>query len=343
MRIGLILSVLAGLGLSSFRALAQPADDMVVAEVAGRKVTYAEIRKKVGLRLQQMDARHQIERRKVETEALRELVEQHLFEAEAKKRGVTVEALLEAEVTKKVPEPTDSAVQKVYDEAKDQIGAPLSEVKPRIVAFLKNKETEKRRGDFLESLRVAASVKESLPPMNLPVIDIPEGDGGVQGPADAPVKIVVFSDFECPFCGRLVPTLSEILKKYPGKIRIAFRDFPLEFHSNARKAAEAARCANDQGKFWPYHDRLFEHQDKLGEKDLLEHAKALELDGAAFEKCLQSGKHKGSVERDYKEGTDLGITGTPAAFVNGMKISGAQPLGAFTAIIDAFLSRVGSK
>jgi protein-disulfide isomerase len=290
-----------------------------------------------------MDAKYQVDRRKVEADALRELIEQQLLEGEAKKRGITVEALLEAEVTKKIPEPTEGAIQNVYERAKDQVELPLAELKPRIVAFLKSRETEKRRGELIDGLRAPAAVKESLPPMNLPAIDIPEGNGGVQGPADAPVKIVIFSDFECPYCARMVPAVNEILKKYPGKIRVAFRDFPLDFHANARKAAEASRCANDLGKFWAYHDRLFEQQDKLGEKDLLEHAKALQLDVAAFEKCLQSGKHKDSVERDYKDGGGLGVTGTPAAFINGMMLSGAQPLSAFTSIIDAFLPRGGSK
>jgi protein-disulfide isomerase len=212
-------------------------------------------------------------------------------------------------------------------------------LKPRIVEALRARSKEAARRTYLDGLRAKAGVKVTLPPPDLPVVEVAEAGNPARGPANAPVKVVVFSDFECPYCARVVPTLHELYGKYPGKIRMVFRDFPLDMHESARKAGEAAHCANDQGKFWEYHDRLFAHQDRLKERDLVEHAKELKLDTGAFEKCLQSGRYKEDVERDRQEGERLGVTGTPAVFINGVLLSGALPLNRFTDVVDAFLSR----
>jgi protein-disulfide isomerase len=161
-----------------------------------------------------------------------------------------------------------------------------------------------------------------------------------KGASSAPVKIVKFEDFECPFCKSVQPTLAELLKKYDGKVRLSHKDLPLEaIHKQAQLAAEAARCAGDQGKFWQYHDILYSKAPKLGEADLKAYAKEVGLDSASFDGCLASRKHKGVVQQDLAEGADLGLTGTPSFFINGREISGAQPLEAFAAIIDDELAR----
>jgi protein-disulfide isomerase len=337
--------VLAALWIAAFAttAAAKVAEDTVVAVVGGQKITYGEIRKKIGLRVDQMEAKYLIERRTVESDALRELIEGALLEGEAKRRGLTAEALVEAEVTKKTPAPTHEEVKKVYERAKGQLNLPLEALRPRIEEFLRTRASGEVRQKFLDELRTKANVRESLPMPDLPAVVIPEDGAPAKGPADAPIKLVVFSDFECPYCSRVVPTLHELFKKYQGKVRMAFRDFPLDFHENARRAAEAAHCANEQGKFWEYHDRLFAHQDKLGEKDLIEHAKEVQADTAALEKCLKAGKYGEVVTRNYKAGGSLGVNGTPAIFVNGILLSGAQPLKAFTDLIDAFLSKSGTR
>jgi protein-disulfide isomerase len=322
-------------------ASAQQADDVVVAVVAGQSITYAEIKKKVGAQVAQMQAKYALDRHTLETETLRELINERLLENEAKDRKISVKDLLEAEVTKKIPVPTDEEIQRMYDRAKSQIDLPLNVLKPRIIEILRARSQNGVRAKFLEGLRAKAGVKETLPVLDLPVIEVSEGGNANRGPENAPIKVVIFSDFECPFCSRVVPTLHELYKKYEGKIRMAFRDFPLDMHEHARRAAEGAHCAHEQGKFWEYHDRLFANQHSLKDSDLVEHAKELKLDAAVFEKCMQSNKYKDTVERDRKEGERLGVSGTPAVFINGVMLSGALPLSNFTDVVDAFLQKGG--
>lgn len=159
--------------------------------------------------------------------------------------------------------------------------------------------------------------------------------------AAAPVTIVEFSDFECPYCKQVVPTLTQLLSRYPEKVKLVFRDFPLDsIHPQARKAAEAARCAEDQGKFWEYHDALFANAPKLGAEELAAYARQVGLDVASFQRCLGSGTHAAAVQKSVDEGIRLGVTGTPAFFINGELLSGAQPLDAFARVIERELARV---
>jgi protein-disulfide isomerase len=134
-----------------------------------------------------------------------------------------------------------------------------------------------------------------------------------------------------------------VLDRYPGKVRLAYRDFPLDsIHPQARRAAEAARCAHDQGKFWEYHDVLFAQSPQLALENLRRYAGQVGLDVAKFDSCLTTGTHKATVQRDLDEGNRLGITGTPSFFINGRTLSGAQPLEAFTRLIEQELARVAT-
>jgi protein-disulfide isomerase len=157
------------------------------------------------------------------------------------------------------------------------------------------------------------------------------------GSMDADVEIVVFSDFQCPFCARAVPIIKQIEQEYGDMVKIVFRDFPLSFHQNAQKAAEAAECADDQGSFWEYHDRLFENQNSLDVNSLIGYAGDLGLDSEQFEACLNSGTHAQEVLEDFQDGRALGVTGTPTFFINGIKLVGAKPFAEFKAIIDSEL------
>jgi protein-disulfide isomerase len=151
--------------------------------------------------------------------------------------------------------------------------------------------------------------------------------------------MVKFEDFQCPYCKTVQPRFLELLKKYDGKIRIVHKDLPLEeIHPQARQAAEAARCAGDQGKFWEYHDKLYERSPKASVDDLKAYAKELGLEVSGFDRCIASGRFRAAVQKDLMEGAALGLTGTPAFFINGRELSGAQPLEAFTAIIDEELA-----
>jgi protein-disulfide isomerase len=162
-----------------------------------------------------------------------------------------------------------------------------------------------------------------------------------RGPADAPITLIEFSEYQCPFCARVNPTLAELEKKYAGKIRIVFKDFPLPNHQQAPKAAEAAHCAGEQGKYWALHDRLFANQRQLQVPELKAHAAAVGLEQAAFDQCLDSGKHAAVVQEDVDLGAGMGVQSTPTIYINGRVVTGAQPIAVFASIIDEELARRG--
>ncbi len=180
-------------------------------------------------------------------------------------------------------------------------------------------------------------------PTPSPTIDMKAlaDDDPVEGNANAPVTIIEFSDFQCPFCERFYTgTLSQIRKDYidTGKVKLIYRDFPLNFHPEAQKAAEAAGCAEEQGKFWEYHDKIFQNQAALGVASEKQWAKDLGLDTAKFNQCLDSGSRNSEISKDLSDGQNAGISGTPTFFINGQKVVGAQPYSVFQQIIDAELA-----
>jgi protein-disulfide isomerase len=166
-------------------------------------------------------------------------------------------------------------------------------------------------------------------------------DDPVKGDQNAPVTIVEFSDFQCPFCGRFwSQTLPQIKEDYidTGKVKFVYRDFPLSFHQYAQKASEAAECADEQGKFWEYHDKLFENQQFLDTESLKQYAADLGLDTEKFNSCIDTGKYSSEVRKDFQDGQTNGVSGTPTFFINGQKLVGAQPYSAFQQIIDSLIS-----
>lgn len=171
-------------------------------------------------------------------------------------------------------------------------------------------------------------------------VDVTVGDNPAEGDKNAPVTIVEFSDFQCPYCGRFYSqTYTQIREQYikTGKVKVYFRNFPLSFHENAQKAAEAVECAGEQGKFWEMHDKLFENQDKLDVASLKQYAKDLKLDTTKFNTCLDSGKMASKVQKDFSDGSSFGVSGTPSFFINGKLLVGAQPFSAFQQEIEAAL------
>ena len=164
------------------------------------------------------------------------------------------------------------------------------------------------------------------------------GDEPQIGPNDALVTIVEFSDFQCPYCSKGRAVMDQVVAKYGNKVRLVFRDFPLDFHEKAQKAAEAGQCANDQGKFWAMHDWMFDNQQNLDVDSLKNAAKTLGIDSAKFDNCLTSGQHAALVKKNIREGQEAGVRGTPAFFVNGTFLSGALPLDKFSAEIDRALA-----
>ncbi len=182
-----------------------------------------------------------------------------------------------------------------------------------------------------------------LPAQNEKVL-VEAGDSPVKGDANAPVEIIEFSDYECPFCGKFyTETLPLIEENYvkTGKVKLVFKDFPLNFHPNAQKAAEAARCARDQGgdeAYFKMHDKLFDNQASLSEANYKVWAKELGLDSAKFDICLMSDKFAGAVQEDLAYGQQVGVSGTPGFFINGVKVEGAQPYSVFERVIESALN-----
>jgi protein-disulfide isomerase len=167
------------------------------------------------------------------------------------------------------------------------------------------------------------------------------GRSPARGPADAPITLVLFSDFQCPYCARVEATLDALEAAYPGKIRVVWKHFPLEFHPEARGAARAAVAAGEQGKFWEMQARLLGAQSLLAPEELERHALALGLDAARFRASLQSPATDAEVEADLRQGRELGVSGTPVLFINRRKLVGAQPLAVMRAAVDEELARLG--
>jgi protein-disulfide isomerase len=308
-----------------------------LAEVNGEVITADQVEKAGGAPLAKLQEQiYSLKRQKLET-----LIIERLLADEAAKRGISVPALLETEVTSKVAPVTEQEIESFYQENKSQLKGEEAKIREQIRAHLQNQKFAVQRAVFLQSLQANAKITVYLQPPAVVRVHVPIGHAPVRGEADAPVTIVEFSDFQCPFCSRAQVTLRQLLERYRGKVKVAYRDFPLDgAHPRARRAAEAARCAHDQGKFWEYHDLLFSHFPQANPEDLNEYAREAGLDITNFERCLSAGTHKATVQRDLEEGMRLGITGTPAFFINGRPLTGAQPIESFVQVIDEELMRV---
>ena len=307
----------------------------LVAEIDGKPVTMADLEEMLAPQLAQLDR----QRQQLLEQGLENLVKQKLIEAEASVRGVTPEALVESEVTSKITEVTDAEVSQWYEANKARVGnRPLEQLGPQIRNFLVQQRQAGALENFVGGLR---SKYKTRILMDVARIDVAEAGSPAKGPAKAPVTIIEFSDFECPFCGRVNPSIEEAMHTYGDQIRVVFRQFPLNIHPRAPKAAEAALCANDQGKFWEMHDAMFADQKKLEIADLKAKAGALGLDQAKFDACLDGGTMAARVAADLADGQKAGVTGTPAIFINGRVISGAVPFADLAKVIDDELMRKG--
>jgi protein-disulfide isomerase len=269
--------------------------------------------------------------------AVEELVANRLMDAAATAQGIDRAALIEKEITAKVPPVSETDVANWFQANQSRLqGAPLEQVKQPIRAYLIQERMQGIRAVYLDSLKAKTSVKVMLDP---PRQTVSSANRPSKGPANAPIELIEFSDFQCPFCQRADPTVRQVLSTYGDKIRLVYRHYPLPNHPFARPAAEAAACAGDQGKFWPYHDRLFASPSKLSDADLKQHAADLGLNTAQFNSCVDTHKLKALVDADVKEGEEAGVNGTPAFYINGRMISGAQPFEVFKKIIDEELAR----
>ncbi len=307
---------------------------VVVAEMGGKPVTSGELDEwmREDLFQREVASKGKTELFELRSDALERMLDERLLRAEAEQQKLSVDDLV-AKQASSSDAVTEDAVKAFYEQNKARMGSStLEQIAPRIRSFLEQQQAGKARETFVTALREKAGVSIKLVAPRVEVA----GDGPSRGPANAPVTIVEFSDYECPFCQRAEPILQEVLKRYPDKVRLVFRHFPLPMHPNARPAAEAALCANEQGKFWEFHEKVFSGKG-LEEADLKGYASAAGIDAEKFEACVAERRFKDKVDADAKAGSEAGVSGTPAFFVNGIMLSGAMPVEKFSAIIESEL------
>ena len=327
------MAIAVAFGLSSVQTETTTGDPL--AEVNGEAVTADDVDRTLGVKLAKLQEQLYALRR-AELDAQ---IAQRLLTQEAAKRDVSVPALLDAEVTAKVGLVTETEIEGIYQANKANIKGEESEVREKIRASLQQRKLAAQREQFVRSLREQGTVVDRLQPPPVVRVAVATDGAPIRGDEQASVTLVEFSDFHCPFCKQVQLTLTALLDRYPGKVKLVFRDLPLrQLRPQAPRAAEAARCAQDQGKFWEYHDVLFAQAPKAGDDDLKQYATDVELDRERFAGCLSENVHRGAVQRDIEEATKLGLEGTPGFFINGRYVNGAQPVEKFVQIIDEELA-----
>lgn len=298
----------------------------LLATVAGRNITANTINDDMRIKRYIFEMRMQT----YETQALAVNVKINniLLEAEAKRRNTTTEALLKAEITDKIKHPTEADVTKFYEENKARMnGADLATARSEIIAYLEQPERQKLEQGFAEKLRTGAQIR-LLTPEPEPLIEkISTDDDPSRGAAAAPVTVIEFTDFQCPACKTIHPILDELLKTHSNRVRFVVRDYPLDQHPQARKAAEAAAAANAQGKFFEYAATLFKNQEALDVPALKKYAADLGLDQARFNAALDGGTYAAEVQKDVSDADEYGIDSTPTVFINGVRQRDLSPEG----------------
>jgi protein-disulfide isomerase len=310
------------------QGLAQSSKGDVVAELNGQPITEQDLMNRIKPRL----ARIEGQLFDIKRDGIDQIIEERLLDEEAKKKNTTVQDLLKKEVTDKVGETTDKEIQEFYDQNKARFGTKtLDDLKPQIAAQLKARKAGVYRSNLIDRLMAKADVDIYI---QRPRVEVEAANGPSKGPTNAPVTIIEFTDYQCPFCGRARPTVNEIVDTYKNDVHYVLRNFPLDFHNFAKKAAEAALCSRDQNKYWEYSKKLWENQQALGVDNLKKYAEDLKLDTKKFNECLDSDKTLPEVMKDQQDGAKAGVSGTPSFFINGQSLTGAQPVEAFKKVID---------
>jgi protein-disulfide isomerase len=324
--------------LLSVHMLAEEAPKNPLALVNDEPISSDEVEKPLGAQISKLEEQiYALKRQRLEG-----LIQTRLLAKEASKRGLSVPALLEAEVTAKISPVTDQEIETYYQANK--IKYPGANYRQTIQSQLENQRRGARQQAFIQALRAQANIVINLKPPPVYRANVSVEGAPVRGSAKAPVTIIEFSDFHCPYCKQVQPTLSRILSEYGDRVRLAYRDFPLDqLHPSARTAAEAARCAKDQGKFWELHDKLYGGGTDASPETLTRLAREIDMDVIAFQQCLSIGKHRSEIDRDIQEATNFGVTGTPGFFINGRLVSGAQAYESFARVIDEELARTAQK
>ena len=314
--------------------------DQVVAEVAGKSITLREVDAKweefdAAERARIFQAMYQNRRNMIDV-----IVGDHLIAEAAKAAGQSVDDYVAQEGAKKLPAIGEKEIAAFYEQNKDRAqGRTLDQLRAEIKPYLEARREQQARAMLVEDLKAksGAGVKVMLEPPRY-TVETSAADP-VRGNPSAPVTIVEFSDYQCPFCARVNPTLDRIRQTYGDRVKIVFKDFPLPNHPQAPKASEAARCAGEQNKYWEMHDAMFANQRALEVPALKQTARTIGLDGTAFDQCLDSGKWMPAVQAGMALGEKMGVNSTPTLYINGRAIIGAMPFENFKQIIDEELAK----
>ena len=269
-----------------------------------------------------------------------EAVAERLLTAEALRQHLSLNALLKQEVESKVGTPSDAEIRGLYEANRRVIDVPFEVASSGLKQQWHEDRVVQLRHALIDKLRATAHVHYHLKAPDLPRYNVEIGPGEAMGSPKAPVTIVEFGDYQCPYTAQARRLLHRVMEVYPQQVRWIYRDYPLEQHPLARRAAEAAQCAGEQHKFWAYNDLLFENNQALELGDLRRYAKEADLNIGAFNDCLVSPRPKVIVAQNERDARQFGVSGTPAIFVNGMRIEGVLPLPLMQAIIDHELEKL---
>jgi protein-disulfide isomerase len=316
--VSLLVMVAAGLGQEGSE---------VVAEVNGVKITRQELETKESSKLLQVLYQSYA----VEEGALEDLIDQQLLALEAARQQVSVAQLEAREIDAKVKDPSEAQLRMYYEDAITD--EPYAAVRGKILSELHQRRRAKVRAAYLQQLRERYPVVVRLAP---PVEAVTAGAAPRLGSAQAPVQVIEFGDFQCPYCIKVFPEVQRLHAEFGEQVAIYFKDMPLPIHAYAEQAAEASHCAEAQGKYWAYHDLLFSGRG-LEEKQLKQYARELKLDEGQFAACLEQGKEAGVVEKSLAEARQLGLTGTPSFFINGHFLSGSVDYAALRGMVEQAL------
>jgi len=345
--------VVAGLLLVAGRTLAGAppvgptiADATPVAQVDGRPILFSAVSQAAKEKLSMLQTDYESEYARITLSAARaratrievtvnELIDNRVLDLEAAAQNTSHEDLM-AQVK---PKPVTEAEQRAFYAAEQaDSGQSFEQLAPKIKAFMEGQALREAQFDYFEALRKKYNANIEWEPMRETV----EAIGPQLGARGAPVTIIEFSDFQCPFCRRLAPVLRELARRYPTQVRLVFRNMPLTtIHRAAERAAKAGACAAEQGKFWEMHDLMFAEQSSLSPEALKEKALRLKLDAKAFDRCLDSDSTLKSVQIDLAAAERLGLTSTPSSFINGRFVAGSLPLYRWQEVINDELKRQG--
>lgn len=290
-------------------------------------------------RLKPIVYRMKLEAYELTKQRVDQLIDNTLLLEESQRRQVGPEQIIRTEITDKVRNPTEAEINKFYSENKARISGDLNSIRNQLVTYLQNESRQQLEKDLSARLRKGANIRWLMTEPAQPFQNVSVDDDPARGDANAPVTVVEFTDFQCPACAAMHPVLEEVLKTYGNKVRFVVRDFPLNQHENARKAAEAANAANAQGKFFEYITVLFKNQKALDTASLKKYASELGLDRARFDAALDRGVYAAEVAKDVADGEMYGVGSTPTIFVNGVQLRVLSADGLKQAIDSAAANR----